>query len=61
MKFIVTTEESVRGTYEVEADNETEAAARFEGCGINWTGVEQISYEAYMVELDSLKAVALHG
>jgi hypothetical protein len=57
MKFIVTTEESVRGTYEVEADSETEAASRFAGRGIDWQGVEQVNYEAYMVELDSLKAV----
>jgi hypothetical protein len=52
--YIITTVERVEGTYEVRADSEIEARAKFipqPGRLIDWSGVEQVDYMAFAVEV----------
>lgn len=58
-KFIVTTWEEVEGCYEVEASNEAEARAKFKPKRghlrlIDFDGVEQLSYHAFDVNVESV-------
>lgn len=52
--FIVTTRETVEGTYRVRARNEEHAKDRINDIigmnGRNWNGIEQVEYMAYDVE-----------
>lgn len=57
--FIVKTEESVTGTYLVEAEDEKQARERFnEDSGkLDWDHVEQTDYMAYTCEVQSVEAL----
>ena len=61
MKFIVETWEEVSGTYEVEASSLEEAKAKFTSGDpsrlIDWTGVEQIDYQAFEVNVNRIKEI----
>lgn len=53
--FVVTTWETVRGTYKVKALSEAEAREKFGGLPIDWEGVEQHDYQAFEVEVRSVE------
>lgn len=57
--FIVKTEESVTGTYLVEAEDEKQARERFhEDSGkLDWDHIEQTDYMAYTCEVQSVEAL----
>jgi hypothetical protein len=57
VKFIVTTWETVEGVYEVEADSEEEARARFTvpPAAFDWEEVEQVRYQAFDSEIRSVR------
>jgi hypothetical protein len=59
--FKVTTQESVQGTYLVEAASQDEAVQKFghlKGKGlIRWDGVEQTDYMAYEVAVEAVEDV----
>lgn len=55
--FLITTHEEVEGFYSVEATDEDAARKKFKpvpGRLINWDGVEQISYMAFDVAIQSV-------
>lgn len=56
-QFVVTTRETVEGTYLVTAESEEAARAKFDrqpGRLIDWAGVDQTDYMAYEVEIDKV-------
>lgn len=53
--FIIKTLEDVVGTYRVEADSPEEATAKFGDPAIDWESVEQLDYQAYSLEVDSVE------
>jgi hypothetical protein len=60
--YLVTTEETVKGTYVVRVDSKDEAREKFDGHGIDghgidWEGVEQTSYEAFMIKSTEIAEV----
>jgi hypothetical protein len=59
--FIITTDEDVSGTYRVEADDEESARAAFGDPGIDWARVEQISYDAYSLDVTTVAVVVEGG
>jgi hypothetical protein len=57
--YVVTTWETVLGTYTVEAASEQDVRARFEHDGdklIDWNGVEQVGYMAFDIEVKAISA-----
>ena len=58
MKFIVTTQERVTGTYEVEAESKEAAEAMFDKPPWDWENVEQLDYLAYLCEVDKVEVAA---
>lgn len=58
MRFRVVTDERVKGVYEVEAESEEALRQTFAGNGPfieeDWQHMTQISYMAYLVELEEV-------
>jgi hypothetical protein len=54
-EFFVRTLEQVEGTYQVEAESEKAARAKFDQPGLDWTGVEQVDFMTFHVEVQEVR------
>jgi hypothetical protein len=52
--YIVKTQESVAGTYRVEAESAEDAKSKFGDPKIDWSAVEQIDYVAFSLAIESV-------